>query len=433
MVAMDYFLGLMILIFSHQPMSYVVEAKISGFSLELIHHDSQLSPFYNHSATPGELSSYDALRSIARINHFRPSSVDGEKIESLTIPNGGGYLMRISIGNPPVESLATADTGSDLVWIQCAPCDNCYPQDSPIFDPVKSSTYMDLPCDSSPCQALPLSQCGNTNNECQYRYDYGDRSYTVGVLSTDTFTFDSTNAQATAFPNSVFGCGHDNAGTFTSRGSGLVGLGGGPLSLISQLSAEIEQKFSYCLLPRTANSASKLKFGKDAIISGEVVSTPISQPRDSSSNTFYSLTLQAVSIGSNRIPYSQREGNIIIDSGTTLTILESNFYNELEAAVKESISLSSTVQDPRGNYRLCYDSTSFSTAPETPIIFQFTGADITLKTINTFVVLDGITCLAIIPSNGLNIFGNVAQINFQVGYDLAKKQVSFAPADCTQY
>ncbi|CAK9184141.1 unnamed protein product [Ilex paraguariensis] len=374
---MDYFLGLMILIFSHQPMSYIVEAKISGFSVELIHHDSQLSPFYNHSATPGELSSYDALRSIARINHFRPSSLSHENFY---------------IGNPPVESLAVADTGSDLVWIQCAPCDNCYAQDSPIFDPVKSSTYMDLPCDSSSCQALPSSQCGTTNNECQYRYRYGDRSYTIGVLSTDTFTFDSTNARATAFPNSVFGCGHNNSGTFTSRGSGLVGLGGGPLSLISQLSVEIEQKFSYCLLPRTANSASKLKFD-------EVTA------RDSSSSTFYSLTLEA---------------------------FESNFYNELEAAVKESISLN-TVQDPRGNYRLCYDSTSFSTAPETPILFQFTGADITLKTINTFVVLDGITCLAIIPSNDLNIFGNVAQINFQVGYDLAKKQVSFAPADCTQY
>ncbi|CAK9142918.1 unnamed protein product [Ilex paraguariensis] len=318
-----------------------------------------------------------------------------EKKLSVIIPNGGSYLMKISIGNPPVESLAVADTGSDLVWIQCAPCDNCYAQDSPIFDPVKSSTYMDLPCDSSSCQALPSSQCGTTNNECQYRYRYGDRSYTIGVLSTDTFTFDSTNARATAFPNSVFGCGHNNSGTFTSRGSGLVGLGGGPLSLISQLSAEIEQKFSYCLLPRTANSAT-------------------------------------VSIGSNRIPYNQMEGNIIIDSGSTLTSLESNFYSELEAAVKESISLN-TVQDPRGNYRLCYDSTSFSTAPETPILFQFTGADITLKTINTFVVLDGITCLAIIPSNDLNIFGNVAQINFQVGYDLAKKQVSFAPADCTQY
>ncbi|KAA8537231.1 hypothetical protein F0562_029713 [Nyssa sinensis] len=141
---------------------------------------------------------------------------------------------------------------------------------------MKSSTYIELPCDSKPCQVLQSSQWDNTKNQYQYSIGYGDGSYTNGVLTTDTFTFDSAGGQAAAFPNSVFGCGYDNGGTFNSRESGLVGLGGGPLSLVSQLATEIDQKFAYCLLPRTVNSASKLRFGTDAVLSSQgIVSTPL--------------------------------------------------------------------------------------------------------------------------------------------------------------
>ncbi|CAK9149495.1 unnamed protein product [Ilex paraguariensis] len=243
----------------------------------------------------------------------------------------------------------------------CAPCDSCYPQDQPFFDPTKSSTYVELPCDSSPCQALPRYTNGNTSGECKYHYSYADNSYTAGVLFSNTFTFGSTEGQVFAFPNSLFGCGHDNSGTFNILGYGLVGLGGGSLSLISQLGAEIEYEFSYCLLPWIVNTSSVLRFGPDAIISGrEVVSTPLVSTGGSDSDTFYYLTLDAVSVGSMKIPSNQIEGNIIIDSGSTLTMLNSDFYDEIEVAVTESISLD-PVQDPPDNYRLCYNSDSFST------------------------------------------------------------------------
>ena len=41
------------------------------------------------------------------------------------------------------------------------------------------------------------------------------------------------------------------------------------------------------------------------------------------------------------------EGNIIIDSGTTLTILPSNLYPDFESAVKVEIDLAPT-EDPSG-------------------------------------------------------------------------------------
>ncbi|KAK9275867.1 hypothetical protein L1049_023140 [Liquidambar formosana] len=423
---MNDLLSFVIVIFFSLPTLPFTEAKTGGFSIDLIHRDSPLSPFYNHSFTPEESLKNAALRSISRLNHFRQSSIDEKAIESMVIPGEGDYLMKLSIGTPPVEFYAAADTGSDLIWIQCMPCMQCYPQDSPIFNPAKSSTYRELSCGSKPCTKLSRKTCSKTNG-CQYYNSYGDGSYTAGDLATETFVFRSTNGEAAAFPTSVFGCGRRNSGAFTGSEAGLVGLGGGPLSLVSQLGAEIEHKFSYCLHPRSASSTSKLRFGMEAIISGEgIVSTPL-VPK--SPSTFYYLTLEGISIGGKTLPSTLGEGNIIYDSGTTLTMLESSFYNDLEAVIKEAIPLEPA--EAPSPFSLCYATASSNRLPD--MMFHFTGADLLLHPLNTFMETNNLNCLSIIPSDGsLSIFGNVAQMNFQVEYDLEEKKVSFAPADCTK-
>ena len=45
----------------------------------------------------------------------------------------------------------------------------------------------------------------------------------------------------------------------------------------------------------------------------------------------------------------------------------------------------------------------------------------------------GIMCLAIAPvtkEQPVSVLGNIAQQNMHVGYDLDKRTVTFAPADC---
>ncbi|XP_059641394.1 aspartic proteinase CDR1-like [Cornus florida] len=434
---MDQLLCFLILVmFCHLHIPFLLEAKVAdGFSIDLIHRDSPLSPLYNHSATPGQLSKNDAIRSIARANHIRPSSVQKTNIDTSVIQTSAGYLMKLSIGSPPVETLAIFDTGSDLVWIQCKPCDTyCFYQDQPLFDPIQSSTYTKLPCESNICQHhidyFIDTGCDVTTNECEYSTSYADDSHTNGVLAYETFTFGSRIEKVATFPNLLFGCGHNNTGIFPSQGSGIIGFGRGPFSLVSQLAAQIEQRFSYCLLPKTMNSASKLKFGTDAALSGDgVVSTPFVAKDDL--DTFYYLTLEGASVGGKKIEILQgREGNIVIDSGTELTMLQASFYYDVEAAVKEAIGLN-TVQDPEGNYLLCYDKNDLSRVPEMKMVFHFTGANVTLKRSNMFAEWDEMSCLAMLPTEDMSFFGNYAQINFQVEYDLARKQISFAPADCT--
>ncbi|KAF8669134.1 hypothetical protein HU200_051460 [Digitaria exilis] len=59
--------------------------------------------------------------------------------------------MTLSIGTPALLYLAIVDTGSYLIWTQCAPCsgdDQSFQQLTPLYSPANSTTFTDLPCDS---------------------------------------------------------------------------------------------------------------------------------------------------------------------------------------------------------------------------------------------------------------------------------------------
>lgn len=285
----------------------------NGFSSELIHRDSPRSPFYNPSKSIPELMRSAAVRSFSRVNRVSHSLSSGSP-ESIIIPAASEYMMRIYIGTPPVERLVYADTGSDLIWVQCSSCNNnnCFPQNTPYYNPTKSSTFTILSCESQPCTLLPPTQkyCGpQPFNQCLYSYNYNDQSFTKGALVTDHINFGLNIIPL--FPNSItFGCGYHNqlvAIDPSGRNTGLVGLGAGPLSLVSQLGNYIGYKFSYCLVPFTSTTSSIIKFGKElATMSGNgVVSTPLII---NSQLPYYFLNLEGVSIGQKTI-YSNSYSN----------------------------------------------------------------------------------------------------------------------------
>ena len=116
---------------------------------------------------------------------------------------------------------------------------------------------------------------------------------TVHHSQRETFLWTLTLGSTTSHPMplSLIWCGHDNVGNFDDKGSDIVGIGGGVVSLVSQLSSSIGGKFSYCLVPLTSRdkNSSKLNFGSDAVVSGPgTVSTPL-VPKIL--DTFYFLTL----------------------------------------------------------------------------------------------------------------------------------------------
>ncbi|CAL9006142.1 unnamed protein product [Prunus brigantina] len=386
--------------------SFSLASAKGGFSVDLIHRDSPKSPFYNPSLTPSQRLANALGRSINRLNHFSTAASSlsqhgPNQVEATLIMNRGEYLMEASIGSPPFPIKAIADTGSDLIWTQCKPCPSCYQQTDPLFDPKRSSTYKTLPCSSNQCASLN-GTCSSSN--CRYSVGYGDGSHSRGEYAQETLTLGSTTGRNVALPKTLIGCGHDNNGTFDEKSSGIVGLGGGNESLITQLGASIDGKFSHCLvsIQSQAKTTSKLNFGTNAVVSGsEVVSTPIVQG--------------------------------LYPSGTTLTFFPSDFYANLEAEVDKAIGRE-RVDVPNVPLSLCYKSSESEAEFKAPTLtVHFIGADVKLDAAHTFVrATEEAVCFAFAPTRSISIYGNLSQMDFLVGYDKKKQTVSFKPTDCTK-
>ncbi|XP_057853793.1 aspartic proteinase nepenthesin-2-like [Cryptomeria japonica] len=345
----------------------------------------------------------------------------------------GEFLMSVAVGTPSVSFEAIVDTGSDLIWTQCLPCQNCYNQPTPIFDPSQSSSYSTVPCTDSVCDALGAFQSG-CNPDCTFDYTYGSGE-TSGDLAYESFSIGS--GSDSMVPGLAFGCGHDNQGTGLSQGGGLVGLGRGALSLISQLGSKVDNKFSYCLLPITdsISQTRPLIFGEGASLIG---ANTIPLIKNSNYPSFWYIPVTGITLNGNpvNIPtgtfdlQSDGSGGMIIDSGTSYTYLIEPAYTSVKEAIQSAIDLTPT-DGSSVDLDLCYQTSGQVTLPA--LIFNFEGGvDYVLPADNLFIrVSDDLLCLAMLgTSRKLSIFGNVQQQNFHILYDNAQNTLSFKPTKC---
>jgi len=405
----------------------------NGFRVMLRHVDSGKNLTKLERVQHGIKRGKSRLQRLNAMVLAASTTPNSDELEAPIHAGNGEYLMELAIGTPPVSYPAVLDTGSDLIWTQCRPCTRCYKQPTPIFDPKKSSSFSKVSCGSSLCSALPSSTC---SDGCEYVYSYGDYSVTQGVLGTETFTFGKSKKKVSV-DNIGFGCGEDNEGDGFEQASGLVGLGRGPLSLVSQLN---EPRFSYCLTSIDDTKKSVLLLGssekvKDAT---EGVTTPLL--KNPLQPSFYYLSLEGISVGDTRLAIEKStfevgndgSGGAIIDSGTTITYLEQKAFDELK---KEFISQTKLPVDKTSStgLDLCFSLPSDATEVEIPkLIFHFTGGDLELPAEN-YMIGDsslGVACLAMGAASGMSIFGNVQQQNILVNHDLQKDTISFIPTSC---
>jgi hypothetical protein len=87
-------------------------------------------------------------------------------VSGLTM-GSGEYFVQLSIGTPAKSTYLVVDTGSDILWLQCSPCANCYQQAGPVFNPLASSTYATVRCGSKLCLDLDISGC--QQSDCLYQ------------------------------------------------------------------------------------------------------------------------------------------------------------------------------------------------------------------------------------------------------------------------
>lgn len=436
------------------------DENVDGSSLTLrVAHRDFPSAFRKSQATPQELLVERLKRDAARVEALsrrakmaaqgimnsdlavqatsytaREDSVAGftGPVMSGLQQGSGEYFTRIGVGTPARQSFMVLDTGSDIMWIQCSPCVDCYAQTGAVFNPRESSTFGRLSCASTMCSELELHGCQAKTNVCLYQVAYGDGSFTTGEFSTETLSFNGATLKSVAL-----GCGHDNEGLFAGAG-GILGLGGGSLSFPSQMGAQFAKKFSYCLMDRDRQGSSTLIFGNAAVPRGTVFSPLLKNPK---LNTFYYVSLTGISVGGSllTIPASafkmdlSGNGGVIVDSGTSVTRLVEIAYGPLRSAFRAATaSLPSA-----GGYSLfdtCYTLSNKSAVTVPTVILHFQGgADVPLPASNYLIPVDSAStyCFAFASTaDGLSIIGNVQQQGFRVVFDGENSRLGFAANQC---
>ncbi|MBA0751587.1 hypothetical protein Gogos_000502, partial [Gossypium gossypioides] len=352
----------------------------------------------------------------------------GSDVVSGMDQGSGEYFVRIGVGSPPRSQYMVIDSGSDIVWVQCQPCNQCYRQSDPVFDPANSASFAGVSCGSTVCDRIENSGC-NAGRYCRYEVMYGDGSYTKGTLALETLTFGRTVVK-----NVAIGCGHVNRGMFIGA-AGLLGLGGGSMSLVGQLGGQTGGAFSYCLVSRGTDASGSLVFGRGTMPVGATWVPLLRNPRAPS---FYYVGLSGLGVGGVRVPISEDVfrltelgyGGVVMDTGTAVTRLPSSAYNPFRDAF-----ITQTANLPRASkvsiFDTCYNLSGFVSVRVPTVSFYFSGGPVlTLPARNFLIPVDnmGTFCFAFAPSgSGLSIIGNIQQEGIQISFDGANGFVGFGP------
>ncbi|CAL5052611.1 unnamed protein product [Urochloa decumbens] len=424
-----------------------IEPSRAAVSVPLVHRHGPCASSHNSDDTPSLTERLG--RSRARANYIRSRASMGTVTTqaddtNVTIPAhlGGSvdsleYVVTVGLGTPSVSQTLLIDTGSDLSWLQCAPCNStaCYPQKDPLFDPSKSSTYALIPCNTDACRNLTANDHGNGcttgggGAQCRFSIEYGDGSHTRGVYSEEALTLTS----GVTVKDFRFGCARDQDGS-NNKYDGLLGLGGAPESLVSQTSSVYGGAFSYCL-PARNNEAGFLTLG-GARPSANDTSGFVFAPMRVEVGTFYMVNLTGISVSGKRLDippavFAKSIGTVI-DSGTVITYLPKTVNSVLRTAFRSAMS-AYPLLPPNSNEDLdtCYNFTGLSDVTVPTVALTFDGGVTMDLDVPNGILLDG--CLAFQesgPDEFPAILGNVNQRKFEVLYDVDHGKVGFRAGAC---
>ncbi|KAA3468134.1 aspartic proteinase nepenthesin-2-like [Gossypium australe] len=411
-------------------------SKPTGLSMKLIRRDLLF---------PGNLTTFQRIRRLVQLsvraqNFVSFSSLNQSEGNVLVhlplrrVPKDLAYVVEFKIGNKPQTVKLLMDTGSSLIWTQCAPCIKCYQQKTSLYKPRISMTYRKLPC------SHPLCQGGNSpfrchNNECVNDIRYGDLSQpttprTKGVASFETFHIPVDSSHTRVINDMIFGCSNDNSDTSfeNSQISGILGLSRGPDGLTSQLAKRgiIQNRFSYCLVPfhDELKRPSILRFGDD-----------IPRPMN-----HYYVELLDISVGLQKMGFESIRGSLI-DSGALVSRIDENTvrrnaYQEVIEAFKayyDKKNIRRKVGQVAEKFEVCYYNKAgfrdFAT-----MTLHFKGSDYLIDGKYMHYFSDekkgeGYFCVAVSKSSKTTL-GAWQQQNMRTIYDMNGSRLQWATETC---
>ncbi|XP_072983964.1 aspartyl protease AED3-like [Typha latifolia] len=409
-----------------------------GSTLHIIHAFGPCSPLHPTSPFPSwasfltsqndrDASRLQFLSSLATAAGGHRSFVPiapGRQL--LQIPN---YVVRARVGSPPQSFLAALDTSNDAAWFPCSSCVGCSSA-SASFSPSLSSTFRQIPCGSPQCSQVPNPSCQISS--CAFNLTYGSSSVQA-VLSQDSLSLASDVINTYAF-----GCLQKVTGSSIPP-QGLLGLGRGPLSFLSQTKNMYASTFSYCLPSfKSLNFSGTLRLGPK----GQplrIKTTPLLfNPRRSS---FYYVNMTGIRVGRRVVPIpasalafdTATGAGTIVDSGTMFTRLVAPAYTAMRDEFRRRVA--APLAPPLGGFDTCYN---VSVAVPT-VTFMFAGPmEVTLPEENVVIhsTAGGITCLAMAAAPEgvnavLNVIANMQQQNHRVLFDVPNARIGFSRELCT--
>ncbi|XP_050233840.1 aspartyl protease AED3-like [Mercurialis annua] len=360
------------------------------------------------------------LSSLVAGKSFVPIASGRQIIQSPT------YIVRAKIGTPAQTMLMAVDTSNDAAWIPCTACVGC---SSTVFNNVKSTTFKSVGCGAPQCKQVPNPTCGGS--ACAFNLTYGGSSIAAN-LSQDTVTLATD-----PIPNYTFGCITKTTGS-SAPPQGLLGLGRGPLSLLSQTQNLYQSTFSYCLPSfKSLNFSGTLRLGPTGQPK-RIKTTPLlKNPRRSS---LYYVNLVAIRVGRRvvdippaALAFNPATGaGTIFDSGTVFTRLAIPAYTAVRDAFRKRVG--NFTVTTLGGFDTCYTVPIVSPT----ITFMFSGMNVTLPPDNLLIhsTAGGITCLAMAaaPDNVnsvLNVIANMQQQNHRILFDVPNSRIGVAREPCT--
>ncbi|CAH9121749.1 unnamed protein product [Cuscuta epithymum] len=345
--------------------------------------------------------------------------------------NVGNYVVRAKIGTPGQTMFMVLDTSSDNAWVPCSGCVGC--SSSTVFAPNASATFGPVGCSVLECTMVRGLSCpADGSGVCNFNQSYGgDSSFSA------TLYRDALGLAQDVIPNYALGCINAVSGPNIPT-QGLLGLGRGSMSLLSQAGALYSGVFSYCL-----------PSFKSYYFSGSLRLGPVGQPktikttpllRNPHRPSLYYVNLTGVSVGRLRVPIAAEHlsfnpstgSGTIIDSGTVISRFVEPAYAAIRDAYKKQVAGPFSAL---GAFDTCFAVTQESTAPT--VTFHFEGMDLKLPMENTLIhsSYGNLACLAMAaaPDNVnsvLNVIANLQQQNLRVFFDTVNSRLGITREIC---
>ncbi|XP_022878600.1 probable aspartyl protease At4g16563 [Olea europaea var. sylvestris] len=470
----------------------LLQISLSHSSLILPLTHSLSTTQYN---TTHHLLKSTAARSANRFHHHR-----NHRQVSLPLTPGSDYTLSFSLGSQTISLYM--DTGSDIVWIpshpfDCILCEGKYnPISVPNPGPLNLTSATPITCKHRSCSVVhssapssdlcAMAKCSLEEIEtgdCKlspcppFYYAYGDGSF-IAKLYEDTLSIPMSTPSFN-LKKFTFGVAHSALG----EPIGVAGFGRGPLSLPAQLardSPDIGNYFSYCLISHSFDTTHVLRRPSPLILghrySGEekskneltmnddngVVYSYTPMLENPKHPYFYSVGLEAISVGKRKIqaPNSMKRvdrkgnGGMVVDSGTTFTMLPAKFYDsvmrEFDTRVGAFYKRASEVEDRTGLSPCYYGDVKEKNFRNVPQLLLHLGGNSTVvmprrNYFYEFLENDGkvkrrVGCMMLMNGGAVadeddsggpaGLLGNYQQQGFEVVYDLEKKRIGFARRQC---